>query len=167
MAWTIVESRPLTQTEMLGNAQEFINYFLQRGYSENAVKGMITNVGWETTVNPGRWQSEIVGNFYGGFGLVQWTPATNYIDWATSQGFERTNPTGQMIWIDTLTGQGQWIPTSTYNLSWDEYKTTTQSPEWCVEAFMYCFERPGIPHLDKRLEMLTLFENNLDWSGSG
>lgn len=168
MAWTIVESRALTQTEMLGNAQEITNYFVTNGYTKNAIVGILANMGWESSCNPGRWQSDIVGNWSGGFGLVQWTPATNYTNWASANGYERTNPMGQLYWIDNLTqSSGQWILTSSYPISWNDFKHTVNDIEWCVQAFMYNFERPGIPHLEKRLELAHLFEQNIDFTGAG
>lgn len=40
----------------------------------------------ESGIIADRWESDRVGNMNGGYGLVQWTPATKYIDWAKSKG---------------------------------------------------------------------------------
>ena len=145
MAWIIVESRALSQEEMDNNAQEFANGMGARGFSSEAISGMLGNMQYESSINPGRWQGDVVGDYSAGFGLVQWTPATNYTDWATANGYQITDPYGQEEWIDTLTGQGQWGETSSYPISWDTYRTSSESPEYLASAFLYNFERPADP----------------------
>ena len=95
MAWIIVESRALSQEEMDNNAQEFANDMGARGFSSEAISGMLGNMQYESSINPGRWQGDVVGDYSAGFGLVQWTPATNYTDWATANGYKITDPYGQ------------------------------------------------------------------------
>ena len=80
MAWIVAESRPLNSEEMRNNAQEQANYMINFGFTANAISAILGNEQSESTINPGRWQSDIVGNMSGGFGLVQWTPATNIIN---------------------------------------------------------------------------------------
>ena len=144
MAWTI-SNNYLTESQMQGNALEVYNFFSARGWTLNAIAGMLGNMERESNINPGLWQSLNYGNYSGGYGLVQWTPATNYTDWASSHGYSITDPQGQMIWIDTVTvSSGQWIATSEYNLSFDSFKKSTQSPEWLASAFMKNFERAGV-----------------------
>ena len=64
---------------------KYIWYALQNnGWTLNAVCGMLGNMQAESAINPGRWQSDRVGNMSGGYGLVQWTPATKYINWLPS-----------------------------------------------------------------------------------
>ena len=82
MAWIVAESRPLNSEEMRNNAQEQANYMINFGFTANAISAILGNEQSESTINPGRWQSDIVGNMSGGFGLVQWTPATNIINWS-------------------------------------------------------------------------------------
>lgn len=144
MAWT-VSNNYLTESQMQGNALEVYNFFSGRGWTLNAIAGMLGNMERESNINPGLWQSLDYGNYSGGYGLVQWTPATNYTEWASSRGYSITDPEGQMIWIDTMTvSSGQWIATSEYNLSFEAFKTSTQSPEWLASAFLKNFERAGV-----------------------
>ena len=144
MGWTI-GNYYLTTSQMQGNALEVHAFFSGRGWSLNAIAGMCGNMQSESNINPGIWQSLIYGNYSGGYGLVQWTPATNYTDWASANGYDITDPIGQMIWIDTVTtSAGQWIPTSDYPLSWDNFKTSTESPEYLASAFLKNFERAGV-----------------------
>lgn len=144
MAWTI-SNNYLTEAQMQGNAVEVYKFFSARNWTLNAISGMLGNMERESNINPGLWQSLNYGNYNGGYGLVQWTPATNYTDWAATHGYSITDPQGQMIWIDTMTAQsGQWIATSSYNLSFVEFKRSTQSPEWLASAFLKNFERAGV-----------------------
>ena len=166
MAWTI-SNNYLTESQMQGNALEVYNFFSARGWTLNAIAGMLGNMERESNINPGLWQSLNYGNYSGGYGLVQWTPATNYTDWASANGYSITDPQGQMIWIDTMTvSSGQWIATSEYNLSFDSFKTSTQSPEWLASAFLKNFERAGVEAEDERRSDARKWYNYLSQSGS-
>ena len=144
MPWTI-GNYYLNETQMQGNALEVYIFFSARGWSLNAIAGILGNMESESTINPGIWQSLNSGNYSGGFGLVQWTPATNYTNWATVNGYDISDPDGQLLWIDTRTvPTGQWIATSDYNISFATFKTSTQSPEYLASAFLKNFERAGV-----------------------
>lgn len=145
MAWVVFESRALTQSEMDNNAQEFATDMGVRGFSDRAISAILGNMVYESSINPGRWQGDVIGDMSAGFGLVQWTPASNYIDWANTHGYTRIQPEGQEEWIDTETDKGQWIETANYPISWQEFKNSNQSVEWLASAFLYNFERPADP----------------------
>lgn len=144
MGWTI-GNFALSQEQMNANAVEVYKYFSGKGWSLNAISGVLGNMQSESYINPGVWQSLISGNYSGGFGLVQWTPATNYTNWASANGYGITDPNGQLYWIDALSATtGQWIPTSAYNISWSAFKVSGQSPEYLASAFLKNFERAGV-----------------------
>ncbi len=165
MAWTISNSY-LNETQMQGNALEVYNYFSTRGWTMNAIAGMLGNMESESTINPGIWQSLDYGNYSMGYGLVQWTPATNYTNWATANGYDITDPEGQMIWIDTRTAPtGQWIATSAYNLSFESFKKSTQTPEWLASAFLKNFERAGVEVESERRSQARKWYNYLNQHG--
>ena len=116
-----------------------------KGWTLNAIGGILGNMEKESNINPGLWQSLKEGNYSGGFGLVQWTPATNYTNWANSNGYGITDPEGQMHWIDALSASsGQWIATSAYSMTWGAYKNSKESPEYLASAFLKNFERAGV-----------------------
>lgn len=166
MAWTI-SNNYLAESQMQGNALEVYNFFSARGWTLNAIAGMLGNMERESNINPGLWQNLDYGNYSGGYGLVQWTPATNYTDWATANGYGITDPEGQMIWIDTMTvSSGQWIVTSEYNLSFSAFKTSTQSPEWLASAFLKNFERAGVEAEDERRSDARKWYNYLAQNGN-
>lgn len=145
MAW-VVGNRYLTTEEMVNNAYNIVLILgNNKGWSAEAVAAILGNMESESTINPGIWQSLDEGNMSGGFGLVQWTPATNFTEWADSNGYSWSDGEAQLIWIDEYTTTfGQWIPTESYPLSFDEFKVSTESPEYLASAFLKNFERAGV-----------------------
>ena len=144
MSW-ISSNSYLSEAQMENNATIVFERLLAKGWSKNAIAGVLGNMETESTINPGIWQSLDEGDYNGGFGLVQWTPARNYTDWATSKGYSIGDGDAQIIWIDTETTKtGQWIKTTTYNISFDKFKTSTATPEYLASAFLHNFERAGV-----------------------
>ena len=84
----------LSQEEMENNAKEIYTYFKDKGWTLNAIAGVLGNMQQESTINPGLWQSLKEYNYSGGFGLVQWTPATKYTNWAVANGYAIDDGTG-------------------------------------------------------------------------
>lgn len=144
MSW-ISGNRYLSHSEMRNNGLIVKSYLISKGWSLNAISGLLGNMESESTINPGIWQSLNEGNMSGGYGLVQWTPATNYLDWCDSHGYSRSDGNAQLKWIDEYTiSFGQWIATSEYPLSFSEFKTSSESPEYLASAFLKNFERAGV-----------------------
>lgn len=144
MSW-ISGNRYLSEAEMKNNSERVKSYLASKGWSYNAIAGLLGNMQSESTINPGIWQSLIENNMSGGFGLVQWTPATNFTDWADANGYSWTDGDAQLKWIDEQTVSfGQWIATDTYPLTFEEFKTSEQAPEYLASAFLKNFERAGV-----------------------
>lgn len=155
-------NRYLSMSEMENNAVIVYRYLNQRGWTLNAVAGLLGNLKRESTVNPAIWEGLDYGNYNVGYGLVGWTPATNYTDWATANGYDITDGNKQLQWIDEETvPKGQWISTSAYPLSFADFKISTNSPEDLASAFLYNFERAGVPAEQERREAARHFYNYL------
>lgn len=178
MGWTI-SNNYLSESKMQGNALEVYKYFSSKGWTLNAIGGILGNMEKESNINPGLWQSLKEGNYSGGFGLVQWTPATNYTDWANANGYSITDPNGQLYWIDALSAStGQWISTSAYSMTWNQFKSSSESPEYLASAFLKNFERAGVEveserrscarkwydYLEKYAEGSKIIDNAVSWA---
>lgn len=133
----------LTSAQMKVNAQYILDYLRDRGWTKNAVCGMLGNMQTESTINPGIWQSLKENNLSGGFGLVQWTPASKYIDWANARGLEVANMDSQLqrILYELENGE-QYYATSAYNLSFSAFSQSTESAYYLGCAFLHNYERP-------------------------
>lgn len=148
MAW-ISRNDYLNETEQQNNATEFYNFFSELGWTVNALAGMLGNIEVESTINPGLWQSRNEGNLDGGFGLVQWTPARNYIEWAGANYAEGNRQCERIIY--ELENGLQYYPTADYPLTFREFsKSTNPDIAYLVRTFEYNYERAGDPDIPLR-----------------
>ena len=156
------ESEPLTTSEMETNA----SYLYKRlhgvhGWSMNAVAATLGNMQAESTINPGRWQSDSVGNYSSGYGLVQWTPATNYTDWCESAGYSDPSEMDAAIAriIYELENKLQYYATSSYPLTFSEFTTSSLDAGTLAKAFLLNYERPADQSETKQEYRASLAEN--------
>lgn len=133
----------LSQAERENNAALIWDYFGGRGWTAEAVAGMLGNMEQESTINPGIWQGLTVGT--GGYGLVQWTPYTKYANWAGNQWENNGTLECQRIEYEiNLTGEeAQWIQTAAYPFSMADYTQMTMDPADMASAWMKNYERAG------------------------
>lgn len=157
----------LTLEEMTVNAQYILNDLLGKGWTKEAVCGMLGNMETESTINPGIWQGLAEGNMSMGFGLVQWTPASKYTDWADAEGYVWGDIVGQLTRIQyEIDNEIQWIATSEYPMSFSEFKASTQTPEYLADAFLKCYERPANQNQPERGTQARYWYDNLEGSGN-
>ena len=83
---TFNTSVSLTDSEMSVNAKYIYFSLSSKGWTINSISAILGNMQAESSINPGRWQSDDVGNYSLGYGLVQWTPVTKQTDWGSGQG---------------------------------------------------------------------------------
>lgn len=137
-------NRYLTDEEMKVNAVYIYNYLAARGWTLNAIAGMLGNMQTESTLNPAIWQSLDEGNTSGGYGLVQWTPATNFLNWCDSNGLDPEHMDSALQRIEYELENGlQYYPTDSYPLTFSEFKTSTADPAYLAMAFLLNYERPA------------------------
>lgn len=139
------ESEPLTQAEMQVNASYIYSYLYDHGWTIESVSAMLGNMQAESSLNPGRWQSDSVYWESGGYGLVQWTPSTKYIDWCSSMGFNDCSEMDSNLSriIFEVANKIQWYATDSYNFSFEEFSKSTSSVEYLARAFLLNYERPA------------------------
>ena len=171
----IISNIYLERSQMTDNAQYIADYLIGNGWTQNAVAGILGNMEQESTMNPGLWQDLKYENMSGGYGLVQWTPATEYTSWADRNGYpwggDTSSPTvyvnGQLeriLW--EVRYDQQWIATSAFPFSFTAFTQSGEAPEYLAEAFMKNYERPGIPELEKRKQNARYWFENLQYGGS-
>lgn len=130
-----------TTEQQQQNAREIWGFFQGENWTLEAVSGMLGNMELESYINPGQWETNFPVYGQGGFGLVQWTPYTNYSTWAGSDWESNWNKQLQRIQYELENGL-QWIPVSAYgNMTFYDFTQSTQTPEYLAEVFEYSYER--------------------------
>ena len=153
--WTST-SDPYTCPESEANASYIWSYFKGKGWSNVAIAGLVGNCTYESYTNPGF--HEVGGS---GFGIVQWTPSSNYINWARPRGFpvdtDYSDPEryllGQCERINFEMQTGiEFFGNSSYGANylwcntWQKYIALTESdvtPETAAHIFLSNYERPN------------------------
>lgn len=136
-------SESLTTSEMRMNADYIYSSLKSSGWSINSIAAILGNIQAESTINPGRWEGDAV--YEGaGFGLVQWTPHSKYIDWCSSEGIDDyTEMDANLLRIlYEVDNKIQWIPTSTYNFSFELFTISDLPVSELSKAFLLNYERP-------------------------
>jgi murein DD-endopeptidase MepM/ murein hydrolase activator NlpD len=154
--------------EMTVNAEYILSYLLAKGWTKNAVAGMLGNMQTESTINPGIWQNLDAGNMSMGFGLVQWTPASKYIEWANANSLPYEEMDSNLKRIEYEIENGlQWISTTDYPLSFAEFKISSESPEYLGQAFLRNYERPADQTQPNRSTQARYWFDNLSGTDTG
>lgn len=155
----------LTLAQMKVNAQYIWDYLRPLGWTKNAVSGMLGNMQTESSINPGIWQGLDEGNMSGGFGLVQWTPATNFTDWADSHSLVWEEMDSQLLRIlYEVENELQWIDA---DMSFEEFTHSTESAYDLGLLFLAKYERPADPDQPARGTQAAAWYSFLDGTGGG
>ena len=150
--------------EAFENACMVYFFLYDRGWTLNAVAGLLGNIGYEGAYNPWRWESDNVlastdtaamqDTTQHGYGLVQFTPSAKYALDAAAQaysgfGVNFSDVTGsindgdaQLQYIDEQPG---YQSTPAFPMTYAQYKGSNDPPETCAEIWLYNYERPGNP----------------------
>lgn len=134
-------NRYLTMSEMQINARYIWNYLGSRGWSLEAVCGMLGNMQVESTINPAIWES-LTQNENKGYGLVQWTPATKFLNWCSQNNLDPSVMDSALKRLEYELENGlQYYATNDYPLTFKQFKTSTKDPNYLAMAFLYNYER--------------------------
>lgn len=117
------------------------------GYSIYVVAALCGNAWRESNINP---SLEEVGG--GGFGIFQWTGTRrdSLESYLSDMGLPNNSPDGQLMYLiheDFWSGEYQGIS------SLQEFLTSTSTDiAMLTTAFMECWEIPGVPELEERIQ---------------
>ena len=145
----------LTQQQKEANAIYIYHYLSQKGWTIEAIAGLLGNIDEESVMNPA--QGEGGGN---GYGLVQWTPAEGFFKYSgltreKADKLAEDNPTELMnIQLDyiiysslqtTPYAERRWYPTydyqSPYKMTFEQYITSSHSAYDLAYVFHASYER--------------------------
>jgi hypothetical protein len=133
-------SQPKSKTAA---AAEIYKFFKGKGWSKNAICGLLGNIEVETayTFNP----DIHAYNGDGGYGLLQWTPGSKLRDWAQNHGLNFKTINTQCRRIQYEYENGIQYYTSNYcSLTFRQYIKSNNSPASLAECFMHNYERPNL-----------------------
>lgn len=153
----------LSLSQMKDNAQYILDYLISKGWSKNAICGMLGNMQRESTINPGIWQNLDEGNTSLGVSLVQWTPATKYINWCESNGLvwsEMDSALKRILW--ELENGEQYYATTSYPESFSEFTKSTKDVTYLASVFLHNYERAGVSAESERQQNAEYWYNNLN-----
>ena len=154
-------SGDLSSSEMHENAEIIFNILTLEGWSINAICAVLGNMQHESvTINPGRYQ-----NGGGpGYGLVQWDPASKYLNWAVEYGYSNDSLTGQVAFLvySMQPGKGEWFRNQIYQeyyLPYNDFISSNSDVAYLTSVFVWSYERPGIAHMNERIKYSTYWYN--------
>lgn len=179
-------SSTLTSAQMASNAKYVCNYLMEQGFTKNAACGVLGNMQQESGINLGIWQSS--NKLTLGYGLVQWTPATVFLNRAVDTGvisaatadainaLTNADPLALMnaelsclLWCCTTRGDffkpvsGGSMDHTGIRLSFAEFKASTLDAGTLAKIFHDHYERSadGESGLNKRASYATTWYNSL------
>lgn len=136
----------LSMEQMEVNAGELYNLIKSRhpDWQDGPIAGMYGNMQTESTLNPGIWQNLDEGNIDLGYGLVQWTPASKYLDWCTANKYPPDTLNTALLRIEwEIANNQQWIATKYYNHSFTYFLTDSNITAYqAALIFVRNYERP-------------------------
>lgn len=141
-------------------AKTIWDYLVSQGWSKTAVAGLLGNMQSESGIIADRWESDIVGNMSGGYGLVQWTPASKYINWGNANGLNYKDVISQCKRIEWEVANNQQF----YNISmtFQQFKTSNKSPEELANIFIQYYERPANANQPARAQQARYWYQQLN-----
>lgn len=173
--WITTEDTWLTEEQSMNNAQLVANHFKGTDWTPEAISALCGNMRHESSINPNIWEFGYGHSLDRGYGLVQWTPASKYINWAEAEGLSWELGTSQLSRIDYEVEQNiQWIPISRFDgMTFAEFRGNSGgwTVDYLTEAFTWCYERPNAEAGEESMPDRKAFARRclveLDFSGAG
>lgn len=153
--WIAYETRYLGTESQQHNAKLIAKYFVNQGWTLNAIAGMLGNMQTESTINPKLWEGRSIPTdpltASKGYGLTQWTPARKLIIWANENNLDYSNGYTQCARIQYECDNNlQWSLDNYLRITFPEYIISTESPETLARVFLWAYERPSNPDVNQR-----------------
>ena len=149
---------------MNDNAKKIYNFFKGKGWTLNAIAGMLGNMQGESGIIADI--DEKSGG--GGYGLVQWTPKSKLVNWANNKGLDYRTVETQCKRIQwELENNEQFYKTSAYPMTFKEYVKSTKSADYLAKVFINNYERPANPNQPNRWTWATNWYNKFNGGGGG
>ena len=164
--WTNgTQAQSWTNEQRAQNVNIIAAFLNSHDWTYNAIAAVVGNMQAESMLNPAQWEFGRAIESYSesniGFGLVQWTPWWKYANWAGSDW--RTNYDKQLgrLLYELEMGEGfQWVTTSSYPLSFEEFTHSQLDPETLALTFFKNYER-GIGGEEARQQNARYWYNYL------
>jgi hypothetical protein len=137
----------LSQDQMTVNAQYIMDFLYSKGWTKNAICGLLGNLQSESSINFGIWEGLNEGNMSGGFGLTQWTPASKYFDWANANGYSGNHVDGELnrlLW--EVANNQQWFGGVSSSMTFQQWTQSTDTPYNLAMDFIVTYEHPANPN---------------------
>lgn len=156
---TDVRIYPVDQYQRYNMNKVYQYFCVGKGWTPNSVAGMLGNMMVESSVNPWLFQhrsldwsnpSAILADS-GGMGLTQWTPCRKYYQWAldVNKDPESGNTMCERIYYEYQNNL-QWSLDNYGQHTWEDFVTSTETPEILARVFLWAYERPEYPDLSQR-----------------
>jgi hypothetical protein len=133
--------------EMKVNAQYMYDFLTAMNWTREAIAGILGNMQSESHINPNIWQGLDEGNLNGGYGIVQWTPATKYLNWCSANSLTPELMESNLSRIlYEVENNIQWGNDSFGNpppYSFAEFTHSTEDPYTLGMYFVRYYERPA------------------------
>ena len=169
-----VGAASLGDNQMETNASYIYSYLSAKGFSKNAICGVLGNMERESTLNPAVWQS--LNNMLLGYGLVQWDDGKRFIDWAKDNSvigsatadavnsLAYSNPQKLMdaeldFLIVEMNNTNYWYTPednlskygTSLSMTASQFKVSEASAEDLARVFCGHYERPGTVAISERV----------------
>jgi LysM repeat protein len=126
----------------LDTAREIWQRLTAAGVSKGVTAGLLGNMQAESAIIADRWEGDRVGNLSGGYGLVQWTPATKYRDWAKARGLDPAALSSQITRI--IWERDNNVQFARKGQTFAQWAASNIPPEQAADDFVRYYERPAV-----------------------
>ena len=123
----------------LENAKFIYNFFKEQGWTSESITAMLGNIHAESGIIADL--DERGGG--GGYGIVQWTPKSKLVDWASARNLDHRTLLAQCKRIQWELENGiQFYATMAHPLTFKEFTRSTKDPGYLAIVFLHNYERP-------------------------